>query len=297
MGKDLYDNFAEAKSVFEAVSKATGLDLAKLCFETDEETLRLTQNAQIALYTSSVAAWTVLISEMDGSQIHAVAGHSVGEYAALAAAGAFSVEAGAKLVQIRGQVMSEAGLKQPGTMAAVIGLAIDLLAESCREAGGIVAVANDNCPGQLVISGEVEAVQRAGEIAKEKGAKRIIPLNVSGAFHSPLMAEPAAEMGKALSGIDFEPPSRRVYANVTAEPVTDPGETAALLERQLRNPVRWTETIQTMRRDGIDRFIECGPGEVLGGLIRRIDKEAISLRVSDTATLHTTLEALGKTPA
>jgi len=297
MGKDLFDSFAEARDVFERVSAATSIDVQKLCFDTEEDVLRQTQNAQIALFTCSVAAWKVLKSQANLT-VTAVAGHSVGEYAALAAADVISIEDGARLVQIRGNLMNESGKVQPGTMAAVLGLSREDLDVACASVEGVVVVANDNCPGQLVISGEVEAVKLAGEAASAKGAKRVLPLNVSGAFHSPLMEEPAKKMGEALSKVEFKAGSCEVYSNVTSEPVTDASQWPALLEAQLKSPVRWTESTQNMRRDSIDTFIECGVGEVLSGLLRRIDKEATGLKVNDSASLQNTITALeGKTGA
>lgn len=292
MGRELFETRLEAQAVFERVSAAVEQDVAALCFTSDEDTLRLTQNAQLALFTCGIAAWHVLAAE--GIAADAVAGHSVGEYAALAAAGVVSVEEGARLVRTRGRLMARAGESQPGTMAAVLGLDREVVEAACAEAGGAVVVANDNSPGQLVISGDVEAVGRASAIAKEKGAKRVLPLNVSGAFHSPLMADPAREMGEALRAATFASPSVPVYSNVTSEPAGDGW--ADLLERQLSSPVRWTESVQHMRRDGVATFVECGAGEVLGGLIRRIDKEAKTLAVQDAGSLETTLAALRSTP-
>lgn len=292
MGKELFDAHAEARKVFERVASATGQDVQKLCFETDEETLRQTQNAQLALYTVGLAAFESLRAGAPNLEIGAAAGHSVGEYAALGAAEVLSIESGAKLVQIRGRVMSDAGMTHPGTMAAVLGIERAALEKVCQEAGGVVVVANDNCPGQLVISGEVEAVRRASDLATQAGAKRVLPLNVSGAFHSPLMEGPASEMAQALAAEQFQLGRYRVYANVTAEPALDAERWPRVLEDQLRSPVRWTETIQNMIRDGVDTFIECGPGEVLCGLIRRINKEVRTIAVGDVASLEKTLTAL-----
>ncbi len=293
MGKELYGTFPGAMGIFERVAKATSIDIVALCFDGDEEKLRLTQNAQLALYTCGVAAWAVLSSHSDVRKFVSVAGHSVGEYVALAAAGVLSVEEGATLVQVRGRLMSESGAKHPGTMAAVLGLDREALEAVCAETPGVVVIANDNCPGQLVISGEVEAVRKAGERANERGAKRVLPLNVSGAFHSPLMEEPAHAMGAALKRAVFEAGDRAVYCNVTSEPVANPGSWPDLLERQLKSPVRWTETVEHMRRDGITTFVECGVGEVLSGLIRRTEKEAVCLMVFDQASLQATLVSVG----
>jgi len=291
MGKELYDLRPESRDVFNRVAEATGVDIAKLCFETDEDTLRLTQNAQLALYTCGVAAWSCLNAHLQGVvPVDAVAGHSVGEYAALAAAEVVTIEQGAKLVQTRGQIMARAGEKQPGTMAAVLGLERLELEGVCYETPGIVVIANDNCPGQLVISGEIEAVAKAGENAVAAGAKRVLPLNVSGAFHSPLMEESAVEMRAALDAATFAPGRLRVFSNVTAQPVVQQGVWPDLLERQLKSPVRWTETIQNMVNEGVDTYIECGVGDVLTGLLKRIHREAKGLRVNSLDTLE---EAVG----
>jgi [acyl-carrier-protein] S-malonyltransferase len=291
MGKELFESQPAAKKVFEEVSQATGQDLAKLCFDTDEETLRQTQNAQLALYTVDLAAFEALRANAAQLDIQAAAGHSVGEYAAIAAAQVVTIAEGAKLVTTRGRVMADAGKSQPGTMAAVLGLDREALEKVCADADGIVVVANDNCPGQLVISGEIEAVKKAGELAQQAGAKRVLPLNVSGAFHSPLMELPAAEMAKALAQAEFKLGRFRVYANVTAEPALDAERWPKMLEDQLRSPVRWTETIQNLIRDGVDTFIECGPGEVLSGLVRRVSKEVRTMSVGDRASLEKTVAA------
>lgn len=289
MGKELAEGHPEAAGVFDRVSAALERDVRALCWATDEDTLRRTENAQVALYTTSLAAWGVLRAELPEGVVTAAAGHSVGEYAALAAAGVISLEDGAALVAERGRLMSEVS---GGAMAAVLGLEREPLEEACAEAGGIVVVANDNSPGQLVISGETAAVAKAGEIAQAKGAKRVVPLNVSGAFHSPLMERPAYEMRRALQPVTFGYGNLKVYANVTAESVTDVEEWKGLLELQLQRPVRWTETVRNMSRDGVRTFIECGTGEVLTGLLKRIDREAKGLNVSDEESLERTRLAL-----
>lgn len=292
MGKALYDARSDARDVFGAVADATGVDTVKLCFDTDEETLRQTQNAQLSLYTCGMAAWICLNSHLQGvTTIDGFAGHSVGEYAALAASGTISLEAGARLVQKRGEIMARAGEKRPGTMAAVLGLDVADVKKACESVNGVAVVANDNCPGQLVISGDVDAVKAAGEAAQAAGAKRVLPLNVSGAFHSPLMEESAAEMRVALDQATFTQ-AKRVFSNVTAQPVVRDGVWPDLLERQLKSMVRWTETIQNMRNEGIGTFIECGVGDVLGGLIRRIDKETTNLRVNDLDSLEAAVAAV-----
>ncbi len=281
----------EARDVFAHASDAVGIDILRLCKESDEETLRQTQNAQLALFTAGVAAFSAL-SEPLRELVGAAAGHSIGEYAAAVAAGALTLEDGARLVRIRGELMAEAGKTAPGAMAAVLGLDRSLLEEACAETDGVVVIANDNSPGQLVISGEADAVARAGEIAKAKGAKRAITLNVSGAFHSPLMREAAAGMGESLRGIQFPTPRFALYMNVTAEPLRDASELPGLLERQLSSPVRWTECVRNMVRDGVDTFVECGVGEVLSGLIRRIEPSVLTLSLNDGASLAAVIAAL-----
>jgi [acyl-carrier-protein] S-malonyltransferase len=288
MGRELCEANPVACDVFDRVGYSVGIDMRKLCFDSDVETLRQTENAQLALYTCGVAAhlcFEAALGSNSGKWITAFAGHSVGEYAALAAADIFSVEEGARLVRTRGAVMARAGRERPGTMAAVLGLGREELQKACDEAGGIVVIANDNCPGQLVISGEVSAVERAGELAKIAGAKRVLPLNVSGAFHSPLMEEPSREMAVALNQVMIGAGTTPVYSNVTAEPVSDVAHWPSLLERQLKSPVRWTETIEHLRRDGALLFVECGWGDVLSGLIRRTDKEARVAKVADPESL------------
>lgn len=293
MGHSLFEAFPAAKDVFDSVGQTTGIDIATLCFETDEETLRQTQNAQIALFTCGIAAFRAFAETAPGVEFAAMAGHSVGEYAALVAAGFLSLEDGARLVHRRGDLMSRAGALRPGGMAAILGLKKDPLEAVCRDASTkdeMVVIANDNCPGQLVISGDRAAVERACALASERGAKRALPLNVSGAFHSPLMEAPAQAMGEALGPARFQIGSTAVYANVTAGRET--GGWAELLERQLKSPVRWTESVQNMRRDGIGTFVEFGAGEVLCGLIRRIDKEATTMSVQDPAGLESAREVL-----
>lgn len=293
MGQELYENVHAARDVFKAVQSATMADIAAICFQSDEETLRQTQNAQLALYTCGLAAYQAIRPSLPERVVFA--GHSVGEYAAIVAAGAVHAEIGAKLVQKRGDLMSRAGSLRPGTMAAVLGMERDALAQACADASTadeVAVIANDNCPGQLVISGDVAAVERAGKLASERGAKRVLPLNVSGAFHSPLMEDSAQAMGEALRLASWHPQTAAVYANVTAAPVSDSGEWAGLLEAQLKSPVRWTESVERMIADGVDTFIECGAGEVLGGLVKRISKEVRTLKVHDMASLAEAQDAL-----
>lgn len=294
MGRDLFDNFPVAREIFGAVSSAIGQSVETICFELDEHTLRQTQNAQLALFTCSMAAYSVLREQLSVSPA-AFAGHSVGEYAAVVASGALSLEEGARLVKVRGELMADSGKERAGTMSAVLGLDAEPLAEICAavsQPGSEVVVANDNCPGQVVISGDIDAVQRASERATVSGAKRVLPLSVSGAFHSPLMVKPAAKMGEALRSATWSVQATTVYANVTAQPVTEESAWPELLEKQLSSSVRWRELTQKMLAEGIRTQVECGSGEVLCGLLKRMDREATGLRVNSAETLAETLEAL-----
>lgn len=293
MGRSLVENFAEADAVFTRVSDSVEVEMRVLCFESDEDTLRQTQNAQLALYTCGVAAWHVLSARVP-ALAPTFAGHSVGEYAALAAAGVLSVEDGAWLVRRRGDLMARAGNLRAGTMAAVLGLEREALERVCEEAsmrGEVAVLANDNCPGQLVISGDVSAVVRAGDYATAAGAKRVLPLNVSGAFHSPLMADSASAMGEALREVEFRA-GAAVVANVTAASVTDPALWPGLLERQLKSTVLWTDSMVGLRARGMDLLVECGGGEVLCGLAKRIDREIRSTSVQDAESLAATVAML-----
>lgn len=285
MGEDLYRNNTYARQVFDQISNATGIDVALLCFDSDEAMLKQTQNAQLALYTCSVAAFYALSESMD-KPFDGAAGHSVGEYAALAAAGVITITEGARLVRQRGELMAKC---QAGTMAAVIGLDAEEVEAAIATVDGVCVIANDNCPGQIVISGEIDSVQAASARCAERGAKRVLPLPVSGAFHSPLMEGAADALGEAIDAVTFSEGSMPVYSNVTAEPATD---WAPLLKQQLKSRVRWTETVRNMGRDGFTTYVECGSGEVLNGLIKRIDKEARGLVVVDSATLEETVKTL-----
>lgn len=289
MGRELVEQSAAASAVFDAVDAATGLDLRAICWESDEDTLRQTQNAQIALFTCGVAAYRAFKDQFPAVEFGVAAGHSIGEYAALVAGGWLSIEAGARLVVRRGELMAASGKENPGTMAAILGLERATLEEVCAATNGIVVVANDNCPGQLVISGEIEAVKAASEAAVAAGAKRALPLNVSGAFHSPLMESSAIVMGESLRATDFTDGEIPVISNVLAAPGAD---WATLLEAQLKSSVRWTESMGAMVGLGVDTIVEFGAGEVLCGLMKRIDRSVRSFAVKDATGLETTGEAL-----
>ena len=294
MGKELYQLRPEAEQVFNLVSMVTGRDMVALCFDVDEDTLRQTENAQLALFTVSVAAFRCVKRQLGNVRVDAVAGHSVGEYAALVSSGILDLGQAASLVQMRGQLMAEAGEAVPGTMAAVLGMDREPLEAILHPIEGVVVVANDNCPGQLVISGEVASVKAASDMALEAGAKKVIPLNVSGAFHSPLMSGAALSLYEALDRARWQGRTDvgPLYSNATGEAVGREQDLPGLLRDGLESTVRWTETIQNMKRDGIDTFIECGVGDVLSGLIRRIDKDTTCYRVNSLETLEQTIAAL-----
>ncbi|MBS1716547.1 MAG: ACP S-malonyltransferase [Armatimonadetes bacterium] len=296
MGADFFDLPSTAE-ILDTVSDAVGSNVKSLLTETDEDTLRETDNAQLALYTCGVLAGKALLADPGvRSQVLAMAGHSIGEYAALAVSEAISIEDGAKLVQQRGFLMANAGANRSGAMSAILGLEREQLEAVCRAAstdGEVATIANDNCPGQIVISGDTAAVRRADELAKEAGAKRALPLNVSGAFHSPLMAESAREMRKALDEVDFAKGFAPIVSNVTAQAVRDASQWPSLLEQQLENPVRWTESVQALSAMGATIYIECGVGEVLCGLVKRTIKDATTMAVHDLMSLEKAKGALG----
>lgn len=293
MGRDLYEQSPAARRVFEVVDAACGWAVSRLCFEGPDQALQDTQNTQPALFAASMAA--LAACREAGLEPAATAGHSVGEYAALAAAGAFGVEAGARLVKARGEAMAEAAQTRAGAMAAVLGLDADLVAESCMQVNneGVVVVANWNAPGQVVISGETPAVLAAGALCKQRGAKRVVPLAVGGAFHSPLMELAAVTMRGVLELTTVADPMLPCVSNVSADYARMAEEVRTGLAAQVAGPVRWIECVERLVRDGYLHFVECGPGTVLGGLIKRIAPEATVYAVGDAATLAGTKHALG----
>lgn len=293
MGRDLYENSPAARAVFDAVDSATGFSVSDLCFNGPDEKLKETKNTQPALYAVSVAA--LAACKEAGLVPSAVAGHSVGEYAALQAAGAIGIATGAKLVASRGEAMAIAATKYPGTMAAVLGLDPDAIIEACRDTNliGVVVAANLNAPGQVVISGEASAVSAVSERLKTQGAKRVLPLAVSGAFHSPLMEWAAVQLRDVFADAEISAPDLPIVANVTADYETTADEIRANLSAQVAGPVRWIETIQRLTADGYTTFIECGSGTVLAGLIKRIAPDAVTYSVGDMAGLAKAKEALG----
>ncbi len=268
MGKDFFEHDPESRALFRHADEILGFGLSALCFDGPEEELRQTRNTQPAIFLQSMVA----LRKMTGRNPDMVAGHSLGEYSALVAAGALSFEDGLTLVRLRGELMQKAGDEQRGTMAAIVGLLPDAVEAICAEASsaGIVQPANFNSPGQIVISGSVEGVRKGMELAKARGAKLVKELVVSGAFHSPLMASARDGLKKKLDETPLHDAVIPVYTNVTAEPVTKAEDIRDMLNRQLTHPVRWEESIIHMVRDGADSFIEIGPGKVLQGLVKRI---------------------------
>lgn len=288
MGKKLWEEDPPSKELYERANQILGFDLAKLCFEGPSEELNQTINAQPAIFLHSMAALELL--KREGLKPEAVAGHSLGEYSALVASGGLSFEDGLRAVKLRGQLMQEAGEEQSGTMAAIIGLITDQVEELCREVEGLVKVANYNSPLQMAVSGELEAVEKTVELAKEKGAKRTIRLKVSGAFHTPLMGPAGEIMEEFLSGIEFHPLQLPFFSTVSAQREDEPSRIRELLEDQITSPVRWTETVEGLSALNPEIFLEVGPGKVLSGLVKRIVKGIKAHPVSDQEELKIFLE-------
>ena len=274
MGKDLYEQHPEARRRFDEADALLGFSLSTICFEGPEEELKQTKNTQPAIFLHSM----VIAHLLRGERASMAAGHSLGEYSALVYAGALTFEDGLHLVRLRGELMQRAGIEQPGTMAAIVGLEPDVVNDICRIAAsaGIVQAANFNSPGQIVISGSVAGVRKAMEVAKERGAKLVKELPVSGAFHSPLMESAQSGLKAALQKTSIADAALPVYANVTARPVQRADEIRRLLYEQLTNPVRWEESIRNMASDGATTFVEIGPGKVLQGLVKRIRSDAVT---------------------
>ncbi len=274
MGKDLYDNSALAKELFEKANDILGYRITDIMFEGTDEDLRQTKVTQPAVFLHSVISALCMGEDF---QPEMTAGHSLGEFSALVAAGALSFEDGLKLVYARAMAMQKACEMQPSTMAAIIGMADEKVEEVCASIaaeGDVVVAANFNCPGQIVISGSMEGIDKACEALKTAGAKRALPLKVGGAFHSPLMNPAKVELEAAINATEFHTPKCPVYQNVDAKPHTDAAEIKANLVAQLTASVRWTQTVANMIADGASDFTECGPGAVLQGLIKKIDKTA-----------------------
>lgn len=270
MGKDLYENSTIAKELFEKANEILGFDIKTIMFEGSAEDLKQTKVTQPAVFLHSV----ILAKTLVDFKPEMVAGHSLGEISALVANETLDFESGLKLVYKRALAMQAACEANPSTMAAILGLEDEIVEKACQEIDGVVVAANYNCPGQLVISGEVEAVNLACEKLKELGAKRALVLPVGGAFHSPLMKPAEEELAKAIEETTFNTPICPVYQNVTTTAVTDPAEIKKNLIAQLTAPVKWTQSVQNMITDGATEFIEVGPGNTLQGLVKKINREA-----------------------
>lgn len=286
MCRDLYDGVKSAREVFNAADAALGFSLSKLCFEGPEDELRQTVNAQPALVTAGYACLQAA-RELAGNKLAApayTAGHSLGEYTALAAAGVFDFSTAVRLARERGRLMHEAGQQAPGAMSAIIGLDEAKLAEVCQSSDTVMA--NINSPGQIVISGPAENIKKAMELAAAAGASRVVPLQVSGAFHSPLMKPAVEGLVSYLDAAAFNKPVIPVIGNVTALPLTTPEAVKDELIKQLLSPVQWVRSVDYMVQQGVASFIEIGPGRVLAGLIKRTNKEVALQNLGDLAAIQ-----------
>jgi [acyl-carrier-protein] S-malonyltransferase len=270
MGKDLYDNSTEAKEMFEKANEILGFRITDLMFEGTPEDLKQTNVTQPAIFLHSVIMAKTLGNKFTPEM---TAGHSLGEFSALVAAGAMSFEDGLKLVSQRAEAMQKACEAEPSTMAAIVGLEDEIVEDVCNSIDDVVVAANYNCPGQLVISGSFAGVDKACEMLTDKGAKRAIKLPVGGAFHSPLMNPAKEELAAAIESTEIKSPVCPVYQNVDALPHTDPAEIKNNLVAQLTAPVRWTQTVQNMIKDGVSSYTELGPGKVLQGLVKKVDRK------------------------
>ncbi len=286
MAKDLYEDFDHVRQLFDTAHDTLGFDLAKICFEGPEEELKQTRVTQPAIFIHSVALFELFRSR--DIQVDMAAGHSLGEYSALYAAEALTLEDGLRLVKLRAELMQQAGEVNKGTMAAIMGLDADRLNRVCEAASaeGVVQVANYNSPIQIVISGSVAGVEKAMQLAKDAGAKRVVPLVVGGAFHSPLMEHAHDGFRQGLLQANIRAATIPVYSNVTAKPVSQPDEIRELLLRQLTSPVRWVEIVENMVSDGAADFYEIGPGSVLTGLLKRINRDVNGYTINSTQSLE-----------
>lgn len=292
MGSDLVENFKIAREVFDNADSSLGKSISQLCFEGPEEELRQTENTQLAILTCSVAILKILT--LSGINPLFVAGHSLGEYSALVASGVIELSDALRLVSARAQFMAESGEEQDGTMAAILGMETDILQQYCDSVDGIVKIANYNCPGQLVISGEVGAVKQVIDLASEEiGSRRCRLLPVSGAFHSPLMESAQTKFQGVLDTVTLNSPMIDIVMNVTGELVKEPENIRSLLFQQITEPVQWEKTLHTIASAGIDNYIEVGPGKVLSGLLKRTYPDSICMNVEDLSTLSLVLDEYG----
>jgi [acyl-carrier-protein] S-malonyltransferase len=290
MGKDFYEQIPKARKIFDLAGEVTGLDLPALCFEENEK-LSVTRYTQIAMLTVSAAILASLWEEGAVSDINA--GLSLGEYGALLASGVLDMADAFHLVERRGLYMEEA-VPCGGAMAAVLGLSIDQIQKICEETSGMVSVANDNCPGQAVITGEENAVCEAGEALKKAGAKRVLPLNVSGPFHSPMLFAAGEKLGKELEKMKFHSIAIPYIANVTADYVRHTEEIKELLKIQVSSPVRFRESLERMIRDGVDTFVEIGPGKTLTGFLKKIDRNVKGMNIQTVEDFRKYLSMRGE---
>ncbi|MDI3521945.1 MAG: [acyl-carrier-protein] S-malonyltransferase [Bacillota bacterium] len=292
MGQDLARRYPKARALFAEADAALGFPLSELCFTGPEEELTLTANTQPAILATSIACWEILKDY--GVEPAVTAGLSLGEYSAHVSAGTLDFAEAVRLVRKRGEFMESAVPSGQGTMAAVLGLSREEVEEVCRAAAGtgVVEPANYNCPGQIVIAGETAAVTAAAELALARGAKKVIPLKVSGPFHSRLLAPAGERLAGELARVSLSDPDLPVVANVTAQYVRDKEEVKDLLVKQVSHPVLWEDSVQRMLADGVDTFIEVGPGRALSGFVKKIDRRARCLQVGDLSSLQNTLAEL-----
>ena len=297
MGRALAERVPEAREIFERADTVLGFALSRLCFEGPLEELTKTENTQPALLVTSVASARAL--ETKGIRPAAAAGHSAGEFAAHVVAGSLAFEDGLRLIRTRGELMARAGTERPGSMTAVLGLTAEAIDRVVAAVGmpRDLAAANYNSPGQVVLSGTPEALERAAEEAKKAGAKKIVPLTVSAAFHSPLMERAAQGLSEALDRTEIRPAAIPVYANVSAQPVERPEDIRETLKRQLLLPVRWEETVRALLGDGFRRFVEVGQGRVLRGLVKSMDREAALFGSEDPEAIEASVQGIQEVAA
>lgn len=296
MGADFAQTYSSARETFEQADEILGFDMSRICFEGSSEALNQTDITQPALYVCSIAIWRVLQERLPAAQPSWLAGHSLGEFSALTAADALSFEAGLRLVEARGRFMQRAGADNPGAMAAILALDIAEVEALCSavsaETGQVVVLANDNCPGQAVVSGNIAAVDQLIERASAAGARRAVKLSVSVAAHSPLMASALAGFLDVIQSTAFSPPTAPVYGNVLAKPLESAADIQTELDQQLTQSVRWTDSMRAIIAAGAQTFIEIGSGTVLAGLMRRIDRSKARVSLNSVQSLETFLESL-----
>lgn len=286
MGKEFYEKEETAREIFDMAGSVTGLDLPAICF-TENDKLSITEYTQIAMLTVEVAILKVL--EEKGIHPDVAAGLSLGEYGAIVACGAMRAQEAFAVVRRRGVYMQEA-VPEGGAMSAVMGLSGGIIEEVCQSTLGTVSIANYNCPGQIVITGEADAVKRAGDVLKEKGAKRVIPLNVSGPFHSQMLIGAGERLKKDLEKVQMNELSVPYVANLTADYVTSPENVRELLEKQISSPVKWQQSVEKMLAEGVDTFVEIGPGKTLSSFVKKINKEVLVLNIDKYEDLAKCLE-------